>query len=100
MDLTRRSSGKWIIDFGDTMSEAQAALYEAPFGYIDGHVKPVRQENREKASREFWFRHWNPRPGMWAALDVLSRYIATPTRRQVHRLFVWLRHASLSRLGN
>ena len=88
MDLTRRSSGKWIIDFGDTMSEAQAALYEAPFGYIDGHVKPVRQENREKASREFWFRHWNPRPGMWRALDVLSRYIATP-RVAKHRLFIW-----------
>ena len=88
MDLTRRPSGKWIVDFGYTMSEGQAALYEAPFGYISEHVRPIRQENREPASREFWFRHWNPRPGMWRALDGLSRYIATPTLSK-HRLFAW-----------
>ena len=87
-DLTRRSSGKWIIDFGDAMSETGAALYEAPFTYIEKHVKPVRQQNREQASREFWFRHWNPRPAMRQALDGLSRYIATP-RVAKHRLFVW-----------
>ena len=33
MDLTRRSADKWIIDFGGEMSEAEAALYEAPFAY-------------------------------------------------------------------
>ena len=88
MDLTRRPSGRWIVDFGDTMDEGQAALFEVPFGYIKEHVKPIRQRNREKASREFWFRHWNPRPAMWAALDGLSRYIATPTVAK-HRLFVW-----------
>ena len=88
MDLTRRSAGKWIVDFGYTMSETEAALYEIPFGYTDKHVKPVRQENREQKSREFWFRHWNPRPAMWKALDGLSRYIATP-RVAKHRLFLW-----------
>ena len=88
MDLTRRPSGKWIIDFGWTMSEGDAALYEEPFAHIAKHVKPVRQQNREKASREFWFRHWNPRPAMRAALDGLSRYIVTP-RVAKHRLFVW-----------
>ena len=89
MDLTRRPSGKWIVDFGDTMSKADAALYEAPFGYVSERVKPFRQGNREKASREFWFRHWNPRPAMWRALAPLSRFIATP-RVAKHRLFVWL----------
>ena len=88
MDLTRRSQGKWIIDFGDEMSEAEAALYEAPFTRALEHVRPFRQRNREKSSREFWFRHWNPRPAMWAALDELRRYIATP-RVAKHRLFVW-----------
>ena len=88
MDLTRRPSGKWIVDFGYTMSEGQAALYEAPFSYISEHVRPIRQKNREQTSREFWFRHWNPRPGMWRALDGLSRYIATPTLAK-HRLFAW-----------
>ena len=88
MDLTRRPRGKWIIDFGDAMSEAEAALYEAPFTHALIHVRPFRQQNREKSSREFWFRHWNPRPAMWAALDGLSRYILTP-RVAKHRLFVW-----------
>ena len=88
MDLTRRPAGKWIVDFGDTMSEADAALYEAPFGYIAKYVKPFRQKNRERASREFWFRHWNPRPAMWRTLDGMARYIATPTVAK-HRLFVW-----------
>ena len=89
MDLTRRPSGKWIIDFGDKMSEAEAALYEAPFGYVSERVNPFRQGNREKKSRDFWFRHWNPRPAMWRALGTASRYIATP-RVAKHRLFGWL----------
>ena len=88
MDLTRRPAGKWIIDFGDEMSESDAALYEAPFSHIAKHVKPVRQRNRERSSREFWYRHWNPRPAMWSALQDLTRYIATP-RVAKHRLFVW-----------
>ena len=89
MDLTRRPAGKWIVDFGDTISETQAALYEAPFGYLREQVKPFRQRNREKASRDFWFRHWNPRPLMWRALEGLARYIATP-RVAKYRLFAWL----------
>ena len=88
MDLTRRPAGKWIVDFGDAISEVEAALYETPFGYVEKHVKPFRQKNRERASREFWFRHWNPRPAMWRALNGLSRYLATPTVAK-HRLFVW-----------
>ena len=36
MDLTRRPKGKWIIDFGWTMSEADAALYEEPFRWGEG----------------------------------------------------------------
>ena len=88
MDLTRRPAGKWIIDFGWTMLENDAALYEAPFTHVLEHVKPVRQRNREKTSREFWFRHWNPRPAMRQALDGLSHYIATPTVAK-HRLFAW-----------
>ena len=48
----------------------------------------MRQNNRRKAYREYWWRHVEPRPNMWAALEGLSRYIATPTVAK-HRLFVW-----------
>ena len=88
MDLTRRPAGKWIVDFGWTMSDADAALYEEPFRWVKEHVYPMRSTVRRKAHRERWWRHADPRPGMWAALGNLSRYIATPTVAK-HRLFVW-----------
>ena len=89
MDLTRRPAGKWIVDFGENMGEAEAALYEAPFTYIVEHVKPVRLRRRRKRHRRYWWRHGETRPGMWRALDGLTRFIATPTVAK-HRLFVWL----------
>ena len=89
MDLTRRPAGKWIVDFGDSMSESDAALYEKPFAHISQCVRPKRQKNKEQTSREFWFRHWRPRPEMWAAFSGLTRYIATP-RVAKHRVFNWL----------
>ena len=89
MDLTRRPAGKWIVDFGWTMSAGEAALYEEPFRLVKEHVHPMRQRNRREAYREYWWRHVEPRQGMWQALDRLPRYIATPTVAK-HRLFAWL----------
>ena len=88
MDLTRRPAGKWIVDFGWTMSDGAAALYEEPFRWVKERVYPMRQKNRIEAHRLDWWRHLRPRPEMWRALDGLSRYIATPTVAK-HRLFVW-----------
>ena len=87
-DLTRRPKDKWIVHFGTSMTGAEAALYELPFSHVEQIVKPKRLRNREPQSRQFWFRHWNPRPKMWKALGGLSRYIATP-RNAKHRVFVW-----------
>ena len=89
MDLTRRPAGKWIVDFGWSMTEADAALYEAPYAHVREHVHPMRQRNRREAYRVNWWRHVEPRQGMWRALAALPRYIATP-RVAKHRLFVWL----------
>jgi len=88
MDLTRRPAGKWIVDFGWSMSEGEAALYEEPFRHAKEHVHPMRQRNRREAYRVYWWRHVEPRQGMWRALNGLTRYIATP-RVTRHRLFVW-----------
>ena len=89
MDLTRRPKGKWIVDFGWTMSEEEAALYEAPFQHAREKVRSKRQENKRESYRVYWWRHMEPRQGMWRALEGLNRYIATP-RVAKHRLFVWL----------
>lgn len=88
MDLTRRPAGKWIVDFGWRMTEGDAALYEEPFRWVQEHVHPKRQQNRREAYREYWWRHVEARQGMWKAIDLLSRFIATP-RVAKHRLFVW-----------
>ena len=89
MDIVRRPAGKWIVDFGHRMSEAEAALYEAPFAHITEHVRPARKRGRHKARARLWWRHVSPGPKAWQALAGLSRYIATP-RVAKHRLFVWL----------
>lgn len=87
MDLTRRPSGTWIIDFGTSLTESDASLFEAPFEYVVQHVKPKRKDAK-------WWLHERPRPEMRKALAPLSRYIATP-RVAKHRLFVWLDAAVL-----
>jgi len=89
IDITRRSAGKWIVDFGFEMPLGEAALYEEPFRWVKDHVYPKRQANRRKAYRDYWWRHVEPRQGMWRALGGLPRYIATP-RVAKYRLFVWL----------
>ena len=89
MDVTRRPADKWIVDFGWDMVREEAALYEAPYRHAQEHVYPMRQCNRRESYRERWWRHVEPRQGMWRALAGLSRYIATP-RVAKHRLFVWL----------
>ena len=92
-DITDRSRGMWIVDFGDMTSE-QAALYEAPFKYVETHVKPARITNRRPLYAKNWWWHMEPRPGMRRALAGLNRYIATP-RVSKHRLFVWTRQDTL-----
>ena len=88
MAVTQRPADKWIVDFGWTMVREDAALYEAPFSYVKERVWPMRQRNRREAYRVNWWRHVEPRQGMWRALDGLSRFILTP-RVSKHRLFVW-----------
>ena len=89
MSVTRRPADKWIVDFGWTMVKEEAALYEAPFEHAQEHVYPMRQQNRREAYRTNWWRHVEPRQGMWKALDGLSRYIVTPNYAK-HRVFDWL----------
>ena len=88
-DLTRRSAGKWIVDFGLSMSIDEAALYEEPFRWVQDHVWKTWGKQREAERRDQWWLHHRPRPKMWAALKGLSRYIVTP-RVAKYRLFVWI----------
>jgi type II restriction/modification system DNA methylase subunit YeeA len=89
MDVTRRPSDTWIVDFGTGRTETQAAFYEVPFQYVLCNVKPGRMKVRRDGHRRYWWRFGETRPGMRSALAPLQRYIATP-RVAKHRLFVWM----------
>jgi len=87
LDITSRSRGMSIIDFGVEMPESEACLYEAPFEYAREHVKPIRASSRTTTGK--WWLHERPRVDMRQALAGLPRYLATPIVTK-HRLFVWL----------
>lgn len=89
MDLTKRPSGTWIIDFGVGLSESEAAQYEAPFQYALRKVKPERDNNNRESYRRLWWQHVEARPAMRSSLAPLPRFVCT-TRVSKHRLFVWL----------
>ena len=88
-DLTRRTSGKWIIDFGYRTDLRDVSMYEGPFQHIEKHVKPKRENNRNRKLGIVWWIHKNPARRLRESLLGLTRYIATP-RNSKHRLFVWL----------
>ena len=83
MDLTRRSAGKWIVDFGWTMSEGDAALYEEPFRWVQG-ARPAnaRAKPPQSISRVLVAARRAATRACGRALGSRSRYIATPHRRE------------------
>ena len=88
-DIAKRSSDRWIIDFGATMQERDASEFEAPFAHVRLHVKPMRDAgNRERRRRDWWL-HGETVPGLRVEIKPLWRFIATP-RVAKHRYFVWL----------
>ncbi len=88
-DITRRSRGMYIIDFGTSMSQQEAALYEMPFEYVKRHVYPARSDNNRQGYAERWWLHGESRPELRAAVNGSPRFIATPSVSK-HRVFVWL----------
>ncbi len=88
-DITNRSRNMWIIDFGTTMSEDAAALYEAPFEYVNEKVRPDRIEKDADWLPDNWWFHGHLRVGMRRAMSPLQRFIATSLTAK-HRFFSWV----------
>ncbi|MCL1962446.1 MAG: hypothetical protein FWG56_11905 [Desulfovibrionaceae bacterium] len=89
LDVTRRPSDTWIIDFGTGMSEADASLYEKPFEHCRLYVKPTRSENRNPRLVQQWWHYDGVRVKMRRATNTLRRFITT-TITAKYRTFVWL----------
>ncbi|MEI9430264.1 class I SAM-dependent DNA methyltransferase [Mesorhizobium sp. Cs1299R1N3] len=85
-DVTNRPKDRFIVDFRD-MTESQAALYEAPYAYIEP-VKAHRANMTQPEALLSWWQHWRSRPELRAAIASLDRFIVSP-RVAKYRLFAW-----------
>ncbi len=94
MDVTSRSRGMFIIDFGVERSAAQNMCYVLPFEYVNRHVRPERIKNKRPLYAKHWWRHVEPRPGMLAAIESLPRFLTTVAVSK-HRLFAWMKAPTL-----
>lgn len=94
LDIMRRPSDTWIVDFGIDMTFEEACLYEAPFRQCDRYVKPTRLQNRNQRLVEKFWHYDGVRVGMRNAIRKLDRYIAVVVTAK-YRVFVWLHHTIL-----
>jgi type II restriction/modification system DNA methylase subunit YeeA len=92
-DITRRSSDRWIVNFGERLQEA-AALYEAPFEFVREHVKPIRDLNNDAWRRIHWWRLGRSGSDLVEATCQLKRVVLTP-RVAKHRVFIWAPSSTL-----
>jgi type II restriction/modification system DNA methylase subunit YeeA len=83
------ATNTWVIDFGPSLSEKEAALYEAPFEHVRSVVRPARVGNKRAAYATRWWLHAEPRPAMRQALDKLPRFLVTVIHSK-HRIFWWV----------
>ena len=88
-DVTNKNTDYWIIDFGVSMSEADASLFELAYQHVLENVKTERQKNNREAYRLNWWIYGEARPSLRAAIQNKTRFIATLLTSK-HRLFVWL----------
>ncbi len=91
-DIVRRNDLGWVIDFDAIKNVGDAAKFEAPFKYIDTHVRPTRTDparTKREAYRNNWWRFAETRPSIRKWLASGKPYIATPKVAR-HRVFVWV----------
>ena len=87
MDITRRPSDRWIVNF-EERPEIDSSLYEKPFEFVRSTVKPLRDKNRDQQRRESWWRLGRSGRDLSEATNGLIRAIFSP-RVAKYRLFVW-----------
>jgi type II restriction/modification system DNA methylase subunit YeeA len=87
-EIAKRPRDFWIVDFGWTLQENEAALYELPFQYVFHTVRPKKILNRRESYRSRWWQHTEARQGFWQKMGASPRYAAT-VRHAKFRAFKW-----------
>lgn len=89
LDIVRRPSDNWLVDFGCDMSEPEAQLFEAPYRHIYDSVRPQRLLSNRESYRRYWWLFAEPVPKMRVAVSPLKRQLVTVIVAK-HRIFTWL----------
>ncbi len=77
-DLTQQSRDLMLIDLFGLDSDEVRERFPAVYQHVKQHVKPERDQNRRKSTRENWWIFGEARVNLRDAMEGLSRYIATP----------------------
>ncbi|MDE2908564.1 MAG: class I SAM-dependent DNA methyltransferase, partial [Chloroflexota bacterium] len=86
-DITARDRLNWIVDFSE-LDLRQAEQYQIPLRHLLDHVKPYRDNHRNKKLQEYWWQFEATRSGMISALGSVTRQLMTSLTAK-HRFFVW-----------
>ena len=87
-DITERPRNQSVIDFG-LASEGEARDLPVLYDIVRNRVKPLRDGNNDRPTREKWWLFGRNREELRRALEGLERYIAT-SETSKHRFFVFL----------
>jgi restriction-modification enzyme MmeI-like protein len=88
-DIADKPRGVMVIDLDGLSVEQVQQLYPEVFQHILTHVKPERDQNKEKSRRENWWLFGRRNTELRTALYELNRYIAT-VETSKHRFFIFL----------
>jgi hypothetical protein len=87
-DVAQRSRGLWVIDFG-MRDESEAKAYHRPYQIVRDRVKPQRDANNDRSTREKWWNFGRNREEFRPALDRTARFIVTVDTAR-HRYFLFM----------
>lgn len=87
-DLSSRARGVYVIDLG-TRTEQEARLFPVLYDIVRTRVKPDRDSNNDRSTRERWWLFGRNREEFRPALQGLSRFVAT-VETSKHRFFTFL----------
>ncbi|MBE9218400.1 class I SAM-dependent DNA methyltransferase [Dolichospermum flos-aquae] len=88
-DITDKNRGLFTIDLWGLSIKQVQDVYPVLYQWIYERVKPERDVNRRKSSRDSWWIYGEARATFRPALNNLNKYIATP-RTAKHRFFIFL----------
>ena len=88
-DLTKPARDRYVVDFYGLTAEEARERHPRAYEHLLREVKPERDKNKRKATRENWWLFGEKRPALRQSLVGLDRYIATPETAK-HRLFQFL----------